>query len=229
MKTWPIVLCFVIVVLAIPTGLYSEDISEKMAKNEEKYKKYNQEVISAITEHWSVPELQKIEKLGLRAIIQVLTDERGKIVNYRWIKKSRNESFDSACAKAIEDTKKLPHPPASIALSIVREGLHVQFMPGSVSLSLQPVSCPALKDKMKNEDYKKPSSYSKEPYIYEISSIIKKKYKMALYRESSKISNHLTGMADRQETVVGFSIDENGDIKNMGLRGFEWVICGHLG
>lgn len=213
MKTRYILVMLIIIALLAPAGAFS-DISEKFEKHREKIETYRQNVYAAIAEHWTIPESYETEKKNLSAAVKVFVNERGKIVSYRWSKKSGDNIFDEACIRTIEEAEKLPHPPAEMALSVLREGLVVKFSTSdSVSTGVKSFLCPAMKDKINSEGYKSVGSYKDELYVFEVSSILRKKYHFSQF-DQNRIYNRALGLA-KIESVVGLDVDGDGVIQKV--------------
>lgn len=213
MKTKQALALLIIIASLAPVSAFS-DISEKFEKHRGEIEAYTQEVNATVMNHWTIPESGRAGEKNLAAVVKVFVNERGRVVSHRWVKKSGDNAFDESCIEAIEETKKLPHPPAGIARSVLREGLNFKFTPpGSVHFGVRQFSCPAMKDKMTNEGYRRANSYN-DVYVFEVSSILRKKYHFSQF-DHNIISNRATGIPGKIENVMGLDVDGNGAIQKV--------------
>lgn len=213
-QQFKLAILLLILSLALPTQLFSADATEKMMKGREEYAIYQKDVKSAVMEHFSLPASYTAGGKKPVAMIEIFINDSGKITSHKLQQKSGDDVFDEACIKAIVDTKKLPVPPSSLQLQVLREGMKLVFSPGSVKFAKGEYQCVKEGEKIGQEGYKGSWNFKDDPYVAELMQTLKKKYRFSQF-DQRRILNRMTGVTDKLEAVFGFKVDGQGAIQDV--------------
>jgi TonB family protein len=82
-------------------------------------------VHSRLLDNWSLPVW--LSRQNYSAQVQIFIDSRGRVRNFKFLKASGNEQFDSAVKKAIEESQPFPAPPEDLAASLLVHGVKLGF------------------------------------------------------------------------------------------------------
>jgi TonB family protein len=88
---------------------------------------YATALFKVYNEQWKIPQLAAAQ--GLSAMARIFVDAQGNVLKATLVKSSGNGPFDDSVSEVLQRVKKLPPPPAALALRLERSGTLLEFVP----------------------------------------------------------------------------------------------------
>ena len=90
---------------------------------------YKEKIKKKILDEWILPLKFQDPSLGLICTLDVFINDRGELIETRWVQKSGNEVFDLSALRAVQKAAPLEPPPERLKWEALNEGFEFEFKP----------------------------------------------------------------------------------------------------